>query len=233
MRVRTITCLGLTGLMLLAVGCATTPQREGMPNQQPATLNTTVDVSCGYWLYLPEKYNADKKNWPLVLFLHGAGERGDNLDLVKKWGPPKRAAGGEKYPFILVSPQCPSEEWWTSAKQITTLDALLNDIVKRYRVDEDRVYATGLSMGGYGTWELAMQFPNRFAAIVPICGGGDPHHAEHIKHGKLGDVGHVDDAPQLIHCGDYLLAEWAEPAVHRLWLTWRPFRIADLVVAHL
>jgi len=83
---------------------------------------------------------------------------------------------------VLVSPQCPEGAWWSEDAQIATLDALLDDIVARYRIDKDRVYVTGLSMGGYGTWRLAMTYPQRFAAIAPICGAGEPDEAEKIKH---------------------------------------------------
>jgi predicted peptidase len=92
------------------------------------------------------------------------------LDLVKKHGPPKLAHQGKKLPFIVVSPQCPANEWWS----VEVLDALLNEVVSGYKVDEDRIAVTGLSMGGYGTWNLAIAFPDRFAAIAPICGGGNP-----------------------------------------------------------
>ncbi len=121
-----------------------------------------------YLLYLPEGYAEQEASWPLLLFLHGAGERGDSLDLVNVHGPPKLIEQGQGFPFIVVSPQCPVEQRWS----VKTLDKLLNDIAAQYRVDEDRIYVTGLSMGGFGTWNLAARFPHRFAAIAPICGGG-------------------------------------------------------------
>ena len=123
-----------------------------------------------YLLYLPDGYRGDTvKKWPLVLFLHGSGERGDDLQKVEVHGPPKLVAGGKKFPFIVVSPQAPQGEGWSNAD----LYALLKNCKQKYRVDEDRVYLTGLSMGGFGTWSLAMEHPEEFAAIVPICGGGD------------------------------------------------------------
>ncbi len=112
-----------------------------------------------------------------MLFLHGAGERGDDLELVKKHGPPKLIEAGQDFPFIVVSPQAPAEQWWSTV----FLDALLQEITATYRVDMDRVYATGLSMGGFGTWDLAMTFPDRFAAIAPICGGGNAYSVCVIK----------------------------------------------------
>jgi len=122
-------------------------------------------------LYLPSDYSdAAKKRWPLMLFLHGAGERGTNLTKVAAHGPPKLVAEGKKdFPFIIVSPQCPTGERWRN----DVLTALLDDVMTRYRVDTNRLYLTGLSMGGYGTWALATEYPERFAAVAPICGGGE------------------------------------------------------------
>jgi predicted peptidase len=104
----------------------------------------------------------------LLCFLHGAGERGTNLDLVAKHGPPKLAAAKKEFPFVLLSPQCPSGQIWDDA----ALLALLDHVMARFRIDPRRVYLTGLSMGGYGTWSLGLKHPGRFAAIAPVCGGG-------------------------------------------------------------
>lgn len=145
--------------------------------QAAAELNTKIPVKMNYLLYLPKDYD-QKEKWPLVLFLHGAGERGDNLDLVTVHGPPKLVKNGKDFPFILVSPQCPKDQLW----QPVELTALLDDIEKKYKVDKDRIYVTGLSMGGFGTWSLAAYTPNRFAALVPICGGGEKFWVKKIKH---------------------------------------------------
>ena len=134
-----------------------------------------------YLLYLPKDYGA-KKDWPVVLFLHGAGERGDgNLELVKKHGPPKLAEE-KSFPFIVVSPQCPKETRWSDANHLARLDELLTHLTKNYRVDPARIFLTGLSMGGQGTWALAAKHPNRFAAIAPMCGRGELGWAKTIKH---------------------------------------------------
>lgn len=122
-----------------------------------------------YLIYLPEAYSANER-WPLVLFLHGSGERGTNIDRVKKHGPPKLVAAGRKFPFILVSPQCPRDQRW-DAKQ---LSMLISQLEAKYSVDPDRIYVTGLSMGATGTWGLVASDPERFAAIGPVCGRGDP-----------------------------------------------------------
>jgi predicted peptidase len=128
-------------------------------------------IQLDYLLYLPKDYRAGStKRWPLVLFLHGAGERGTNLAKVAVHGPPKLVKQGEDFPFVLVSPQCPNGQHWNTE----ALLALLDDLVARHSVDTNRLYVTGLSMGGYGTWALAIAAPERFAAVAPICGGGDP-----------------------------------------------------------
>ncbi len=123
-----------------------------------------------YLVALPEGYDKDSTiQWPLVIFLHGSGERGNDLEKVKKNGPPKLVDQGKKFPFILVSPQAGPEAGWDSE----TLYRLEQYLKKEYRVNSEKVYLTGLSMGGYGTWDLAMKHPEEFAAIAPICGGGD------------------------------------------------------------
>ena len=137
----------------------------------------SVDVTSKlhFLLHLPDGYQADEnKQWPLLIFLHGAGERGDDLDLVKKWGPPKQVEENNDLPFIVVSPQCPKRGYWN----IEHLNQMVDSVIKNNRVDSKRVYLTGLSMGGYGTWALAALHPEKFAAIAPICGGGDPAAAE-------------------------------------------------------
>ncbi|MBM4172580.1 MAG: phospholipase [Ignavibacteria bacterium] len=127
------------------------------------------NVSINYLLYLPKDYS-EKEKYPLMLFLHGAGERGNNLELVKKHGPPKLIEQGKDFPFVIISPQCPSDVRWNTK----TLIALIDEIVENYKIDKNRIYVTGLSMGGNGTWRLATEIADRLAAIIPICGWGDP-----------------------------------------------------------
>lgn len=145
--------------------------RSGDQKAQAFEKTITKTLSCKYLLFLPEDYGKEQKRWPLMLFLHGAGERGDDLEKVKKHGPPKIVQTKKDFPFIVVSPQCPEEQWWTTKTEV--LINLLDDITARYDVDTERIYLTGLSMGGYGSWALASEYPDRFAAVVPICGGGN------------------------------------------------------------
>jgi predicted peptidase len=131
--------------------------------------NIVRRASMRYLYFLPADYAAaPAKRFPLILFLHGAGERGTDLRRVAVHGPPKVAQTRPDFPFMVVSPQCPEGRAWDDA----ALLALLDDVLQRYRVDPKRVYLTGLSMGGYGTWSLGLSHPERFAAIAPICGGG-------------------------------------------------------------
>lgn len=135
--------------------------------------------SMGYLLYLPTKYGAPNEKHPLILFLHGSGERGNYLPLVKKHGPPKIAEERPELPFIVVSPQLSSDNRFFNP---AALAALLDTVVEKYQVDKDRIYLTGLSMGGGGSWHLAALQPDRFAAVVPICGWTDPRDAVKLKH---------------------------------------------------
>ena len=108
--------------------------------------------------------------WPVVIFLHGAGERGDDLSLVAVHGPLKvREEIPELQQCVILAPQCPLQTWW----QMDSMQVFLDDVLARDDIDPDRIYLTGLSMGGYGTWHLIARFPDRFAAAVPVCGGGE------------------------------------------------------------
>ncbi len=164
---RTLTLLA-TSLTLVSSMKSTRAQEPQSPQSFSRTI--TRSINANYLLFLPKGYQANgAKRWPLMLFLHGAGERGSNLWKVAVHGPPKRVKDQPDFPFILVSPQCPEGEHWSNE----VLNGLLDDVIARHAVDTNRVYLTGLSMGGYGTWSLAAQYPGRFAAIAPICGGGE------------------------------------------------------------
>ena len=118
----------------------------------------------GHVLYLPEVAGPGPR--PLMLFLHGTGECGDDLELVTRHGPLQRVLQGEELPFVILAPQCPAGYRWENAPLVELLDAIAAD----KPVDGGRIYLTGLSLGGWGTWQLAAAFPERFAAIAPICG---------------------------------------------------------------
>lgn len=129
----------------------------------------TEQIRLEYLRYLPPDFQRKgRTKWPLILFLHGAGERGDNLEKVKVHGIP-RLLEKQDLPFVTLAPQCPADHWW--ADYLPALDALLAETIDNLPIDPRRVYLTGLSMGGFGTWHLAVEYPQRFAAIAPICGG--------------------------------------------------------------
>ncbi|HEX4205290.1 MAG TPA: PHB depolymerase family esterase [Ktedonobacteraceae bacterium] len=169
--------------------------------QQARDFTCQVTRHFAYLLYLPGDYDA-AQSWPLVLSLHGSGERGDDLDLVKLHGIPRLIHQGyeipwtsqrnlpthrgipwllhqgHEFPCIVVAPQCPAKLRWEPDVLIQLIDHVAHD----YALDAERIYVTGLSMGGEGTWNLAVNYPDRFAAIVPICGHSYPEQARKIKH---------------------------------------------------
>ena len=153
---------------------------EPTPGRQVELSLKVENKQISYLLYLPTNYSATTKV-PLMLFLHGRGESQGPLSVVAKWGPPARVEHGYHYPFVIASPQCPTDESWPQASQQKLLVALLDHLVKTLSIDTDRIYLTGLSMGGYGSWRLAADHPERFAAVVPVCGAGNPADAEKLK----------------------------------------------------
>jgi predicted esterase len=150
-----------------AVSKAATPEPG---RTQPRTFECQTVTKADYLLFLPRDYQSGTgKRWPLIFFLHGAGERGTNVSQVATHGPLKYAAAHPDFPFIVVAPQCPSDEQWSDEVLLRLLDGVLRD----YAVDSHRVYLTGLSMGGFGAWHFGIAHPERFAALAPMCGGGE------------------------------------------------------------
>ena len=168
---------GTIGMLSIFVagGCAspkTVPDSTSLLKPMAKTLHykSVRNIDVGYLLFLPAEYSREnEKKWPLLLFLHGSGERGTDVWKVAAHGPPKIATNNAAFPFILVAPQCPAGQIW----EREPLLALLDEIIRKYSIDTSRVYLTGLSMGGYATWELGTAHPERFAAIAPVCGGGE------------------------------------------------------------
>lgn len=183
-------------LVLLLIVLVTTLSAHAQQTPQKFVQETD------YLLSLPDGYAQDTTlRWPLLIFLHGSGERGDDLNKVKVHGPPKLAAAGKKFPFIIISPQAKEGGGWNDEQ----LYQLIRSVQKGYRVDRDRIYLTGLSMGGYGTWSLAAKHPEMFAAIAPICGGGDPAETWKLRnmpiwcfHGALDNVVPLRASQQMV-----------------------------------
>jgi len=167
------TCLAVLSFSMLQ-SCSTMCSKiSATPGAMtPEKLNWSV-VHAGtteYYVYLPTGYAADTTTrWPLMLFLHGAGERGTNLQQVLVHGPLKLVKQGRQFPFIIAAPQCPANQVWDDDSVMQVLDRATHDL----RVDAQRIYLVGLSMGGYETWRLGVRHADKFAAIVPISGGGD------------------------------------------------------------
>lgn len=154
------------------------PEEDVFTPQTPGVTVQKMDYTQGnineYLLYIPDSYNEKKTyKWPIVIFLHGVGEIGNNINEIRNVGLPKVVKGKQ---FVMIAPQC-TASWWNT----NVLQQLYKEVLKKYHVDSSRVYLTGLSMGGYGTWNWAQTSPDKFAAIVPICGVGTPSQACVLK----------------------------------------------------
>ena len=149
-----------------AVATTTLPGKPAIKNLSARKFSETIRAD--YLLFLPQGYDAKQTNrWPVIVFLHGAGERGTNVWAATIHGPTKFIEKNPDFPFILVTPLCPSGHKWSDEMVLGILDS----VIAKYAVNTNRIYLTGLSMGGYGTWSLATTYPERFAAVAPICGG--------------------------------------------------------------
>lgn len=154
-------------------------------------MKSYIGGETNYLMFLPKDYVKGGKSSPMIVFLHGSGERGNDLEKVKAWGPPAIVEKNPDFPFIVISPQCPDGQKWNP----TLLKGMIDDVMTKFNVDKNRVYLTGLSMGGFGAWELSIAYPDYFAAVAPICGGGNPHLVSRLKdipvwvfHGKKDDA---------------------------------------------
>lgn len=230
MNARSIAALSLlsvlAGCVSVSVNRSASP-RAGEPGRQvERTIDTQVvrTVTGEYLLYLPRDYDTSRR-WPLLLFLHGAGERGADVERVAFHGPPKMIREATMdFPFIVVSPQVPEDRTWSTL----FLDALIDEVSAAHAVDEDRIYVTGLSMGGYGAWHLAFEFPHRFAAIAPISGGGTitgpctiPHLPVWVFHGvddPVVPVWHSDELVERLRgCDGHVRYTRYEGVGHDAW----------------
>lgn len=167
------------------------------------------DTELPYRLLKPEKM-ARGKSYPLIIFLHGAGERGNDNEATLKHITDLflDEMNRKHYPAYVLVPQCPKEQWWVdfdrgfishNIKEQPSLPmaaaiALLDKIESQEAIDKSRIYVTGLSMGGFGTWDLIARFPNRFAAAAPICGGADVSTASTIAHIPIWNFHGAEDA---------------------------------------
>ncbi len=157
-------------LLLTALACSSVEAKK----HETGFLDRTVTVgglSYKYQVFVPEAWSP-KQKWPIILFLHGAGERGDDGLVQTEVGMATAIRRDRsRFPSIVVMPQCLKDHWWTQSPMDEVAMASLSAATKEFHGDLTRTYLTGLSMGGYGTWYLAGKYPGRFAALVPICGG--------------------------------------------------------------
>lgn len=162
----------------------------------------TTDDTLLYRMLKPSQH--DNARYPLVIFLHGSGERGnDNVVTLKHIAPLfLKDTNREAFPCYVIVPQCPENENWTypdwyqePKEPLSSVVSLIDSLKNLPTVDSTRIYVTGLSMGGYGTWYLLTKYPDIFAAAVPICGGGDPHQVQKFAHIPIWNFhGAKDDA---------------------------------------
>ena len=219
--------------LLLALGACSTvkyPSTTGSSGSQTAqhfSVTQTRTLSADYLLYLPAGYETNSgRRWPLIFFLHGAGERGSDVWMVAKHGPPKVDTRMTNFPFIVVSPQCPDGKIWSN----DLLLALLDDVEKQYAVDLHRVYLTGLSMGGYGAWSLGLSYPERFAAMAPfwaIPAETLPRAVAGVVMGLVNAFGNLGG-----FAGPYLVG-WLKNEYHRIDLPFDVLGVGMLVCAGL
>jgi len=153
---------------LVPVLCTVIQGCAGQSRLIAASEETVTTETLAYYLYFPKDYDIEKnKSFPLLLFLHGGGEAGGDLDMLQSNGPPKLIAEGHDFPFLILAPQNPhARQWWNTR----AVKQLLDTIVKNNRVDPDRIYLTGLSRGGGAAWEMAVMYPDTFAAMAVVCG---------------------------------------------------------------
>jgi len=140
-------------------------------SRKAAASGALKKVKYNYLLHVPEDYNKDpNKKWPVIFYLHGRHASGKNLQSLKRYGLPYYISKGKQMDFVVVSPQCPWGKNWASEDWF---NPVYDEVATKLRIDDSRIYLMGMSMGGFGTWEIANRMPERFAAISPMCGGAN------------------------------------------------------------
>ncbi len=147
------------------IGAVTSSAQDALPMPAPAVYSAEFrkPVKMNYWVLLPDGYESSDKEWPLLLWLHGAGAH-DDPEEVFEYGPPEMYLKGRKFPFIVLAPQLWADVHWDP----DSVHMLLQEVIKTHNVDTDRVWIMGYSRGGFGTWEVACSYPETFSAVVAI-----------------------------------------------------------------
>jgi len=175
---------------------------NGLTVAQPAQ-KSKPQVRYDYLLHVPNSYGKSQKAYPLIIYLHGGSHRGNDLTKLKQYGPPHALEQGRQIDALIAPPQCPEGKYWSTENWF---DSLYAELTQTYRIDPKRIYLTGVSMGGYGTWQTAVAHPTAFAAIAPLCGGcDDSTQICQIKnvpvwafHGTADDVIPIDESARLV-----------------------------------
>ncbi len=154
-------------LLVAGAACAAPPSREVF---QDRTVSLGDGTDFTYQVFLPAGWTSDRA-WPVILFLHGAGERGSDGVAHTRVGLPPRLLNQPEFGAVVVFPQCPRGTWWGAPAVEARVFAVLEDALSHFHGDRRRIYLTGLSLGGYGTWAFGFKYPGKFAALVPVCGG--------------------------------------------------------------
>ena len=165
-----------------------------------------VKAKYNYLLYLPKSYDSSNKKWPVIICLHGGSQKGNDLSKLKAYGPPSLVEKGRSFDFIIASPQCPDGKYWSTENWF---DSLYNDLVSKYHIDINRIYISGISMGGYGAFITAMDHPEKFAAILSLCGGCNDSDTSRICsisripvwafHGTADDIVSISETKRIVN----------------------------------
>lgn len=204
----------------------------------------TQESVYSYLKYLPKGYTTSNKEYPLVIYLHGSSGRGSDLNRVKVSGLPRMAEDGQEFDFILVAPQCPSGKLWSSDDWA---GAFLREVQSKYRVDNSRIYLTGVSMGGGGTFDIAKRYPKTFAALAPLCAwASDTYQLCKLKdipvwtfHGTDDQVVSVKETDQKVQvlkeCGGnirYTRMKGEGHAIHHVYDPQNEYKVLEWLLGH-